>query len=212
MTEWVSDFWFGNIRQAIGWNLWPAIGWNKTFQTILKILDILTILDDFNNFRNLEKFGHFKQVFWKFLDNSQKNWQFWHLRKILDNFVQFWQLGQFWTVFTISEIFDNFYHVGQCWQFLRILTIFLEILTILEKQNYNFGLFDFFWQFLTIFVDNFDNLDNPGDVWDINYNSDNWQTEFMTILLTWQLRLTLDSVLAMFLERDKGIFRPESRS
>ena len=36
VTEWVSEwvtFWFWNIRQAIGWNLWPAI-MNKIFKTI----------------------------------------------------------------------------------------------------------------------------------------------------------------------------------
>ena len=32
------------------------------------------------------------------------------------------------------------------------------------------------------------------DIWDTDYNSDNWKTEFMTIFVTWQLRLTLDSI------------------
>ena len=31
-------------------------------------------------------------------------------------------------------------------------------------------------------------------LWDIDYNSDNWETDFMTILVTWQLRVTLDSI------------------
>ena len=34
LSEWVSDFWFWNIRQAIDWNLWPAINVNKIFETI----------------------------------------------------------------------------------------------------------------------------------------------------------------------------------
>ena len=32
------------------------------------------------------------------------------------------------------------------------------------------------------------------DLWDIDYNSDNWEPEFMTIFVTWQLRVTLDSI------------------
>ena len=39
--------------------------------------------------------------------------------------------------------------------------------------------------------------DNPGDfdIWDTDYNSDNWEPEFMTIYVTWHLRVTLDSTL-----------------
>ena len=32
------------------------------------------------------------------------------------------------------------------------------------------------------------------DIWDTDYNSDNWESEFMTIFATWQLRVTLDSI------------------
>ena len=32
------------------------------------------------------------------------------------------------------------------------------------------------------------------DLWDIDYNSDNWEPEFMAIFVTWQLRVTLDSI------------------
>ena len=31
------------------------------------------------------------------------------------------------------------------------------------------------------------------DIWDTGYNSDNWEPEFMTIIVTWQLIVTLDS-------------------
>ena len=31
-------------------------------------------------------------------------------------------------------------------------------------------------------------------LWDIDYNSDNWKPDFMTIFVTWQLRVTLDSI------------------
>ena len=59
---------------------------------------------------------------------------------------------------------------------------------------------NFFWQFfgillkiLTIvFVLNFDNWkENPGDLWHLRHN---WEPEFMTIFVTWQLRVTLDSI------------------
>ena len=31
-------------------------------------------------------------------------------------------------------------------------------------------------------------------LWDIDYNSDNWKPDFMAIFVTWQLRVTLDSI------------------
>ena len=31
-------------------------------------------------------------------------------------------------------------------------------------------------------------------LWDIDYNSDNWELEFMTIFVIWQLIVTLDSI------------------
>ena len=32
------------------------------------------------------------------------------------------------------------------------------------------------------------------DIWDTDHNYDNWEHEFMTIIVTWQLRVTLDSI------------------
>ena len=32
------------------------------------------------------------------------------------------------------------------------------------------------------------------DIWDTDYNSDNWELEFMTIIVSWQLRVTGDSI------------------
>ena len=32
------------------------------------------------------------------------------------------------------------------------------------------------------------------DIWDTDYNPDNWEPEFMTIFVIWQLRVTLDSI------------------
>ena len=36
------------------------------------------------------------------------------------------------------------------------------------------------------------------DIWDTDYNSDNWELEFMTIFVTWQLRVTVDSIRNSF--------------
>ena len=36
------------------------------------------------------------------------------------------------------------------------------------------------------------------DIWDTGYNSDNWEPQFMTIFVTWQLRVTLDSIRKLF--------------
>ena len=33
------------------------------------------------------------------------------------------------------------------------------------------------------------------DIWDTDYNWDNWEPEFMTIFVTWQWRMTRDSIL-----------------
>ncbi len=32
------------------------------------------------------------------------------------------------------------------------------------------------------------------DIWDTDYNYDNWEIEFLTIFVTWQLRVTVDSI------------------
>ena len=32
------------------------------------------------------------------------------------------------------------------------------------------------------------------DTWDTDYNFENWEPEFMIIFVTWQLRVTLDSI------------------
>ena len=46
--------------------------------------------------------------------------------------------------------------------------------------------------------DNFDNFDKTVletcDIWDTDYSSDNWETEFITIFGTRQLIVTLDSI------------------
>ena len=32
------------------------------------------------------------------------------------------------------------------------------------------------------------------DIWDTDYNTDNWESAFMTIFVTWQFIVTLDSI------------------
>ena len=54
----------------------------------------------------------------------------------------------------------------------------------------NFENFWQLWEFMTILkiIDIYDFW------WDPDYNSDNWEPEFMTIFATWQLRVTWDSI------------------
>ena len=54
---------------------------------------------------------------------------------------------------------------------------------------------------MLIIFDNWDNWDNfektvleTCDIWDTDYSSDNWEPEIMTIFVTWQLIVTLDSI------------------
>ena len=79
--------------------------------------------------------------------------------------------------FTIFDNVEIFWQFGQfstiltiCWQFLQFLTIVFTILTI-EKT-----------------------ILETCDIWDTDYNSDNWEPEFMTIFVAWQLRVTLDGI------------------
>ena len=86
---------------------------------------------------------------------------------------------------TILTNFDNSDHFWQFWPFLKLLTI---------------------WTIFTFF-DNFDNSDNcfchfdnwkdnPEDLWHLRHWLQFWQlrTWIMTIFVTWQLIVTLDSI------------------
>ena len=100
-------------------------------------------------------------------------WQYRYLT-IVDNF---WQFLQFLTNFENDIIFCQFL------QFWRILTILM--------------IFYICWKILTI-LDNFNN-NNDKDrrpLWPLRHwlQSDNWEPEFMSIFVTWQLRVTLDSI------------------
>ena len=102
----------------------------------------------------------------------------------LDNFWQFWQFS------TILIIFDNFDNFLQFWPFLQfflqfwqfnICLQFWQLTTILTIQTIAFA-------FLTIEK----TILETCDIWNTDYNSENWEPEFMTIFLTWQLIVTLD--------------------
>ena len=106
-----------------------------------------------------------------FVDNFW--WQF--LMTIFDDYSDDFFLWQF----LMTSFGDNFW-----WQFL--MTIFDD---------------NFWWQFLmtilmTFFDDNFwwQVLMTLFDIWDTDYNTDNWEPGFMTIFVTWQLIVTLDSI------------------
>ena len=119
-------------------------------------------------------------------------------------------------IFRFSENFQIFEKKNQ------ILTVTFEIFDQSDEETWpdqhfyifnnsdhfynlnNFNLVFQFWQLTTI-DDHFHNSDNcfchfnnwknnPGDLWDTDYNSDNWEPEFMTIFVTWQLIVTLDSI------------------
>ena len=106
----------------------------------------------------------------------------WPLRHVLWQFL--WQF--FMTIFH-----DNF-----SWQFL--MTIFDENFWCNVLWQFLMTIFDdnFWWQFfMTIFHDNYLwQFLMTCDIWDTDYNTDNWEPGFMTIFVTWQLIVTLDSI------------------
>ena len=74
------------------------------------------------------------------------------------------------------------------WQF------FMTILMTIFDDNFRW---QFLWQFLmtilmTIFWTYFQFV--TCDIWDTDYNTDNWESGFMTIFVNWQLIVTLDSI------------------
>ena len=76
-----------------------------------------------------------------------------------------WQLWQF------SIFFDIFYHFWPLWNFWTIFAV-PRIFTVLLVLQ--------FWIILTMTIPDF--------------NSDNQEPEVMTIFVTWQLRVTLESI------------------
>ena len=84
---------------------------------------------------------------------------------------------------TILTIFDNFYIFWHFFAILTNLTIFDNLAQIIWDN------FEKFW-FLTIE----ETFLETCDIWDTEYNFDNWEPEFMTIIVPWQLIVTLDSI------------------
>ena len=75
------------------------------------------------------------------------------------------------------------------WLLRHLIRQIFERLTDFWKSFLNFGKF-------SDFCNNNSNKDNPKtcDIWDTNYNSDNWEPEVMTIFVIWQLIVTLDTI------------------
>ena len=63
-----------------------------------------------------------------------------------------------------------------------------QILTNLIISD-NFHIFWLYLKFLTTLT-----ILETCDFWDTDYNSDNWEPEFMTVFVTWQSWVTLDSI------------------
>ena len=104
------------------------------------------------------------------LDNFDNFWQFmivWTICESLDKFLTIW------TILTNSDnsdhfyIFYNFNNWQRFSQFRQLPLPFLQM----KRQS---------WQFF--------------DIWDTDYNSDNWELHFLSIFVTWQFRVTLDSM------------------
>ena len=92
---------------------------------------------------------------------------------ILDNFWQF------------LTIFDNF------WQFFFTILTIVDNFDNSDKREFYFDNLDnSFFSILTIEK----TILETCDIWDTDYNSANWEPEFMTIFVTWQLIVTLDSI------------------
>ena len=87
-------------------------------------------------------------------------------------------------------IFEN------CWQFL---TTIVDNFDKIDNAD-NFDIFDNFDNFFTIQTIAFTILTiektilETCDIWDTDYDSDNWEPEFMTIFVIWQLIVTLDTI------------------
>ena len=119
----------------------------------------------------------------------------------------------FWQPWTFLKLFWNFFgtFLELIWNFFGTFLVLLWYFfgTSLELLWTLFGTFlEFLWNFfgpyLEIFLELLWNFFGTNamtktiletcDIWDTDYNSDNWEPEFMTIFATWQLRATLDSI------------------
>ena len=74
--------------------------------------------------------------------------------------------------------------------FFKLFSSFFQTFFHLLKKNCNF--FQFFS--LTFFLHPKGATIGTCDIWDTDYNTDNWEPGLMTIFVTWQLIVTLDSI------------------
>ena len=136
--------------------------------------------------------------FYQFLIFFEICWRFSTIFTILTILYIFWQFLIVWAIFESFDIFDNFWEFWQFWHFDNSDHFY--------NFFYNFDNFTFFlqfWQLTTFFTIQtiaFAILTiekiilETCDIWDTDYNSDNWEPEFMTISVTWQLIVTLNSI------------------
>ena len=89
-------------------------------------------------------------------------------------------LNNILTIFLEFSQFWQFWKAWQIWFFMKFLTIFYFILTI--------------FAILTIAKTILDTC----DICDTDYNSDSWEPEFTTIIVTWQLSVRVDRTLFVF--------------
>ena len=99
-------------------------------------------------------------------------------------FKTFYQSDETWPIF---DNFDNY------WQLLKMFAIFLQYFSYIFYDQ-----FEFFWQFWHFWIPFTMTMtmiiQETCGLWDIDYNFDNLEPEFMTIFVTWQLRVTLESI------------------
>ena len=130
-------------------------------------------------------FDNFGQI-WTIFEEEEKLFflQYLTISKCFEKFHSFWHLFN-----NVDNFLDNF-EILTMMIFLTIYTI-ETILTIVNV--WQFRQLKFVWHFFY----HFDNCkDNPGDLWHLRHWLQFWQlrTRIQTIFVTWQLRVTLDSI------------------
>ena len=85
----------------------------------------------------------------------------------------------------------------QSWRLVTFETL-ITILTIENLTSWQSLLFDNYDHFKIIYkfynVWKLWTIQETCDIWDTDYKSDNWEPDFMTIFVNWQLIVTLDSI------------------
>ena len=142
------------------------------------------------------------KIFNKFLAVPRLLYRFTH--SLTDTFsfdLNFGNFSDFQNLFRFLETFQIFEKISDFWKFFRFVKNFhfqkqSDLQKMFRDDFQIFGRFSDFWKIFRFLGDNNSNKDNPRtcDIWDTDYTSDNWEPEFMTIFVTWQLIVTLDSI------------------